>query len=102
MKGAYAGLIGEEGHHFRVTMLAGCEKGLRKEDKLFRVTLLLGMKQKGRCSPVNKLLRHTYLGGNMNASNRSARAFSSEATTRKMSLIESIPRNSPSSSRTTR
>jgi len=26
IKAAYAGFLGEEGHHFRVTILVGCEK----------------------------------------------------------------------------
>ncbi len=43
-----------------------------------------------------------YRGGKIKASKRSALAFSSEATTRKISLTESIPRNSPTSFSTIR
>lgn len=43
-----------------------------------------------------------YLCGNMKDSSKSALAFSSDATTRKMSLMESIPRNPCPSSRTRR
>src|SRR5260370_5985668 len=43
-----------------------------------------------------------YLGGKMNASSKSARAFSSDATTRKISLTERIPRNPCPSSITSR
>jgi len=56
----------------------------------------------GTLSAVNKLLKRTYLCGNMKASSKSARAFSSDATTRKISLTESIPQNSPRSSSTMR
>ena len=43
-----------------------------------------------------------YLEGKMNDSSKSARAFSSDATTRKMSLMESIPWNPCRSSNTMR
>src|SRR5207244_134222 len=46
---------------------------------------------------VRQPARMLYRGGKIKASNRSALAFSSEATTRKISLTESIPRNSPTS-----
>src|SRR5229473_3384909 len=49
--------------------------------------------QKEKDLPVKKLLNRPYLCGNMNDSKRSARAFSSDATTRKISLTESMPRN---------
>src|SRR6266704_6313666 len=39
--------------------------------------------------------RLLYLDGKINDSNRSALAFSSEAITRRMSLIDSMPRNCP-------
>src|SRR5437879_9538140 len=51
---------------------------------------------------VRQPARMLYRGGKIKASNRSALAFSSEATTRKISLTESIPRNSPTSFSTIR
>ncbi len=63
---------------------------------------LSGNQLKEKDLPVNKLLNRSYLCGNMNASSRSARAFSSDATTRNISLTESIPRNPCRSSSTIR
>lgn len=74
------------GQHQRGQMETG-GKWLRKGDKDFPEVPIRKTKEN-----VNKLLADFYLCGKMKDSNRSARAFSSEATTRKMSLIESMPR----------
>ena len=82
---------GQEGVHFGFLLLLICGKCFRKGENSSRNVSLRKSREERR-QLVNKLLNCRYLGGNMNASSKSPRAFSSDATTRSMSLTESIPR----------